>query len=112
MSRVLLAFVVLPFFFVTTSSAQVNGRLTGTVLDASGASVPNATVSLYLTGGDTPILTAKTTTEGDFDFTAVRPEFYRLRVESIGFTAVTREGVRVDPGLTTSLPAITLHPAG
>ena len=89
--------------------AQVAGRLTGSVVDATGATVPNAKVSLYLPGGNTPVITTQTTSEGNFDFATVRPDFYRVTVESTGFQKSTQENVKVDPSRTTSLPPIKLE---
>ncbi len=75
---------------------QVTGRIIGTVVDPSGSSVPNATVSLYLSGGTKAALTTRTTSAGDFGFAAVRPETYRLTVESPGFATSTVNSVSVD----------------
>lgn len=89
--------------------AQVAGRLTGSVVDATGAVIPSAKVSLYLTGGATPIMSTQTTADGLFDFAAVRPDFYSIRVEVAGFTTFNQANVKVDPSKTTSLPPIKLE---
>lgn len=94
---------------MAVSFGQVAGRLSGSVEDATGAVVPNAKVSLYLLNGNTPVLTTQTTSEGLFDFAAVRPDFYRLTVEIAGFTTHTQENVKVDPSRATSLPPIKLE---
>ena len=86
--------------------AQVAGQVTGSVVDPSGAQVPNAKVSLYLTGGKTPILTTHTTSDGVFNFSTVRPETYRLQVEATGFAPATQENVVVDPVHATALRPI------
>ena len=91
---------------------QLNGRLTGTVLDPTGASVPDAKVELYLAGGKAPLLTATTNTEGLFDFIAVRPDLYMLVVEHTGFAKYSQGDVKVDPVRQTELPAIQLTLAG
>jgi hypothetical protein len=87
--------------------AQVAGRLTGSVEDPSGASVPNAEVSLLLPGGKTAVLTTRTTSEGIFDFTAVRPDTYDLQVRATGFADFAQK-VTVDPVRQTSLPPIRM----
>src|SRR4051794_20827799 len=89
--------------------AQVTGRLSGSVTDASGAAVPNAAVSLSLSGGTKALLTSRTTGEGLFAFTAVRPESYDLTVESAGFLRYTLQGVRIAPAAGTTLPKIQLE---
>jgi hypothetical protein len=48
--------VLLWVLICTSVYAQFSGRLAGTVLDASGAPVPGATVSLFLPQGDIPVL--------------------------------------------------------
>lgn len=101
----------LTIFFLAASPiySQVAGRLTGTVVDATGASIPDAKVSLFLTGGANAILTTQTTSEGLFEFASVRPDFYRLTVERSGFTTFTQENVKVDPSRVTSLPPVRLE---
>lgn len=89
--------------------AQVTGRVSGSVNDASGAAVPGAAVNLYLAGGAKPVLSTKTTHEGLFTFTAVRPEFYDLAVEAAGFVKYTLRGVKVDPARETAVTAIKLE---
>ena len=88
--------------------AQLTGRITGTVVDPSGASVPNAKVSLFLAGGKSAMLTPATNADGIFDFTAVRPDLYNLEVESAGFARFTLGGVKVDPARQAALPQIRL----
>jgi hypothetical protein len=46
--------------------AQTAGPFAGSVVDLSGAVVPNAQVSLFLHGGTLAILVAQTTGEGLF----------------------------------------------
>jgi hypothetical protein len=87
---------------------QVGGRLTGSIIDPSGAAVPNAVVNIYLPGGKTPVLTMKTTSAGIFDFTSVRPDTYRLEVVATGFTSVAQHEVVIDPVRQTTLPPIQL----
>src|SRR6266536_6184869 len=88
--------------------AQVTGRLSGSVTDASGAPVPNAEVNLLLAGGSKAALSTVTTGDGLFSFTNVRPETYDLTIESKGFVKYTLRGVKVDTGRETSLPATQL----
>src|SRR5689334_19878424 len=76
---------------------QVTGTLSGSVQDASGAGVPNATVNVLLPGGNAPVLTGKTTGEGLFSFTGVRPGTFDVSVEAKGFATAIQRAVVVDP---------------
>src|SRR5438270_3606134 len=107
MGRTVSAFAVL-LLTASAISAQVSGRLTGTVIDAAGANVPGAKVALYLAGGKTPLLTTTTNSDGIFDFIAVRPDLYTLEIDSTGFNKLTRNDVKVDPARQLLLPPITL----
>lgn len=89
--------------------AQVTGRLSGTVVDATGAAIPGATVNLALAGSTTPVLAATTTSEGLFSLIGVRPETYDVIVEASGFRKQTVRQVKIDPGTETSVPAIKLE---
>lgn len=93
------------------ASAQVTGRLSGTVVDASGAVVPDAQVQLILPGGKAAVLEATTTKEGIFSFIGVRPGTYDITVEAKGFVPARFPGVAVDPIRETSLPPIRLDVA-
>src|SRR5262249_31173423 len=91
--------------------AQVAGRILGTVVDTSGAVVPNATVSLTLPGGDRPILIVTADAEGIFSLNSVRPDFYDLAVDAPGFQKQVLR-VKVDAGRDLALPAIRLNVRG
>jgi hypothetical protein len=88
--------------------AQVNGRLSGYVVDTNGNLVPGAAVELTLAGGAETLLRTATTSAGLFQFAGVRPDFYDLTVRASGFQAYTLRAVKVDPAAETALPAISL----
>src|ERR1044071_5299153 len=104
---------VLAFSLLATASlqAQVTGRITGSVIDASEGAIPRATVNLYLRGGTAPVMTTKTTSEGIFTFAAVRPETYLLTVEMSGFIPYKIPEVKVEAAREIGLPAIRLEVA-
>src|SRR5258706_12848991 len=106
------AVILLVLSFATSGLAQVEGRLVGTVVDASGAAVPGATVNLMLPGGDKPILTVTTGSEGFFTFNSVRPDLYDLTIEGAGFGKQLVRGVKVDPGRETTGLDIKLDERG
>jgi len=92
-----------------TLQAQVAGRLSGTVFDQTGATVPAATVNVYVSGGKEPVLTGQTNENGVFSFVTVRPDTYDLSVEAKGFTRTTIHGVKVSPVQETAIPSIKLE---
>ena len=93
-------------------NAQVAGRVTGTVIDSSGAAIPEATVNLRLPGGTTTAFTTKTTAAGDFVLPSVGAGSYDLAVQAPGFLEAVVRGVKVDPGRATDVPALKLELAG
>src|SRR6266446_1048613 len=98
MKRVfVLGAVLIVLVMAIVASAQVEGRLIGSVVDPSGAAVPGATVSLVLEGGERAILTTTANSEGLFSFGSVRPGSYDLVIEAQGFRKQTVRGVKVDP---------------
>jgi Carboxypeptidase regulatory-like domain len=91
-------------------SAQVSGRLSGSVVDRSGAPIMSAKVCLVLPGGTEPVLQTSTNVEGLFNVTDVRPDFYDLTIEAPGFQKYAAQGIKVDPAQETSMQAVTLMP--
>ncbi len=87
------ALLVLGFTHALLGQA-VNGTLLGTVTDATGAVVPNAPVTIVLTGQSAQY---KTVTNGNGDFT--EPDLpsgtYSVTVAAQGFKKETRENITV-----------------
>src|SRR5690242_1502427 len=77
-------------------AAQVSGRVSGSVVDVSGAPVPNADVSLLLTGGTRPLLKTKTASDGTYNMIGVRPAQCDLTVKAAGFVKATLRAIGVD----------------
>ena len=75
--------------FAPSAMAQTasTGSLSGTVTDASGAVVPNATVTI--TSADLgQKRTTTTAQDGTYKFSLLQPGNYRVRIEANGFKAV------------------------
>jgi hypothetical protein len=92
-----LACVVLLLLTPSISIAQVGGggSIQGTVLDASDAAIPGATVTATNTA--TGIETVRQTTQaGVYALTPLPPGTYRLAVTLDGFQPFTRDGIVVD----------------
>ena len=81
MTRVLLSLLAL-VLAASPAAAQSNGTVAGVVVDASGAPVPGATVSLEIAGK--PARSAQTGSDGRFSVEGVAPETV-LRVRADGF---------------------------
>ncbi len=103
--RLVCGFVLLVFPLF----AQMDGRVTGSVVDTSGAGIPNADVGLVLAGGKQPLVTTKTATDGSFHLIGVRPAYYDLTVEAAGFVKTTLRHISVDPAHETSLAQVKLQ---
>src|ERR1035441_8532470 len=78
--------------------AQVtSGSVSGTVLDAQGAIVPGAKVTLT----DEVQATTRTmnaSSDGNFYFTPVLPSTYTVMIEAPGFKKFEKTGIKVSPG--------------
>ncbi len=71
--------------FVTSSAvAQFSASLQGTVIDPSGAVVPNATVTLTQTETQ-QVRTVTTTSSGTYTFSSLAPGSYTVAVKATGF---------------------------
>ncbi len=105
----LLSLAVFASLLSSTLLGQVSGTLTGSVQDPSGSGVGNADIELFLEGGSKAVLAAKSTAEGLFTISGVRPETYRVKVSATGFSASFLDGVRVEPARSLPLPAFKLQ---
>ncbi len=85
--------IVLSFLLCASAFAQTSTtRISGTVLDASGAVVPRATVTL--TNDATGVSERQQTTDaGLYSFPSVPVGVYTLKVEAPGFRTAVRGGV-------------------
>jgi hypothetical protein len=94
--------VVAVFALAAMALAQTQTcRLEGTVQDATGAVVPNATV--HAVNVRTQV-SARTTSnaEGIFVLAALRPGVYNLKVETAGFRTFELNAIQLDAGATVS----------
>ena len=86
--------LLLCVFGVGVYAQAVNANLTGTITDSSGATVPNAKVSLLET--NTGVSRSATTNEsGNYLFPNLPPGTYTVTVERTGFKKIARTGVDV-----------------
>ena len=106
--RFVCGLTLLSLFPVLPMYAQIGGRVSGAVVDVSGASVPSAEVELFLAGGKKPLLTTKTLPDGIYNLIGVRPGYYDLTVEAQGFVKTTVHNISVDPSRETPVAEIKL----
>ena len=109
--RFWLSAVALLALLTGAANAQVAGRLSGSVVDPSGAAISGATVKVLLRGGTEALLSAKTNEAGLFAFVAVRPAVYDVEVEASGFSKTVLREVKVSPIQETGLASIKLEVA-
>src|SRR5215472_7125933 len=77
-----------------TFCQAVNGSLVGTITDSSGATIPNAKVTI--TESQTGVSrTANTNESGNYSFADVPPGTYAVTAEQPGFKRASRTGVDV-----------------
>jgi hypothetical protein len=72
----------------SASAQSTTADITGTVTDASGASLPNAKVTLTNLGTK-EVRTAQTTDAGDYTFTQLGPGTYSIQISQQGFKSFT-----------------------
>jgi hypothetical protein len=85
------------------------GSLSGVVVDALGAVIPNSKVTVLGENGEQ--VETKTNQVGRFVFADIKPGTYSIEVYSPGFLDKRIQGFQVRIGEETALPAITLSVA-
>jgi Carboxypeptidase regulatory-like domain/TonB-dependent Receptor Plug Domain len=91
---IVLLFISLLSASVVVSQTSATGALTGTLKDASGAVVPNATVTAT-NNGTGQVRTTATDSDGSYKFELLFPGDYKLRFEASGFTTSEAPSVTV-----------------
>src|ERR1035441_9285674 len=94
-------------------ASAINGEITGTVTDPSGAAVSGATVEISNT--DTGFKqSAKTGDTGLYRFTVLPLGTYEIAVQAAGFGATRRSridlGSTLDENMTRNLPLVSRNP--
>src|SRR6058998_1765391 len=97
---ILLATITGYCFAQGSAESSVRGNLSGSVVDASGAVVTGAKVSIM---GPTGTKSDTTNSEGQFLFPLLTPGFYSIKVEKGSFKTADVKGVEVVTGKTSNL---------
>src|SRR5436190_1253273 len=103
-----LFFLMFLFSMAVPLFAQVDGRLTGSVVDTDGKEIPGAGVALTLRDSKIPVLATITTSDGLFSVPGIPPGYYDLSITAAGFQTYTLRAIKVDPARETTLPTIVL----
>lgn len=108
---VLHVFVATFALLALTSAAfsQVAGRVSGSVVDQSGAMVPGAKVEVMLPGGVRAVFSAVTSSEGLFSIAGVPSGAYELVITAQGYKKRVIQELVIRPGQELALPAIQLE---
>ena len=89
---IMIALAILSLAPSAALAQAVKGTLLGTVVDASGATVPNAKIAI--TESNTGIVRTTTTNEsGNYNFPDLAPGTYVVTAEVTGFKRSSRAGV-------------------
>jgi len=100
--------MVMALGLTSTIYAQATATIVGSVKDAQGGVVPNATVTLTSETRGT-IFPGTTTSSGDFIFPNIPGDNYTVSVALSGFKKVERTGIEAVPGSRVAVPPITLE---
>jgi hypothetical protein len=101
------AICFLSMALVAYGQGITTGTITGTVIDPSGAAIPNAQVAATSNGQGTQRQTASGST-GVFSFYSVPIGQYTLTISAPGFAPATVNEVQVNAGATSGLKEIKL----
>jgi hypothetical protein len=87
---------------INAQAQAFTATLTGTVIDSSGAVVPDAQLTLQnQQQGITRV--SKTSGDGNYNFSLLTPGTYSLKVDKPGFQPILRQGITLAVGGSTTL---------
>ena len=96
-SRIVIALLFFAAAAVSVHAQGVNGTFTGTVMDAQGAAVAGADVTIINVGTNDKTL-AKTNTDGVYRVPELPVGTYEIDAEAKGFKKIVRSGLKLDVG--------------
>ncbi|HWW22763.1 MAG TPA: TonB-dependent receptor [Edaphobacter sp.] len=89
-------------YTVLAQSSAASGRIEGTIVDASGALIPSASITAQSLTTKTSA-TQQSDSTGHFGFLSVTPGHYDVSIEKSGFKSTIIHDVVVNVGTTTTL---------
>jgi len=107
--RLLFGLLVAMLLSTPAVAQSITGTVSGIVTDTNGAAIPGATVSI--TGEQKADSRSTTTSDtGRFNFAAVQPGDYSLRIEQKGFQVHEQKGVVLSANENLALGELKLQP--
>ena len=108
-----MAAVLMSALLGAPAAAQITtGNISGTVLDAQGAVVPGATVTLISDTKGTKLAPVVTGENGTYAFPNVTPDTYTVEVTMDGFKTLRRSGVALSAGDRVAIPPLSIQVGG
>jgi len=96
-------------FAVPTTAQTITGSISGAVADSTGGLIPSATVTL-VSDKTGQTRTAATNGEGRFNFAALQPGTYSLKIEQQGFQAFEQRNIILSANENLALGDLKLQP--
>ena len=96
-------------FAVPTTAQTITGSISGAVADSTGGMIPSATVTL-VSDKTGQTRTAATNGEGRFNFAALQPGTYSLKIEQQGFQAFEQRNIILSANENLALGDLKLQP--
>src|SRR5438309_7410987 len=101
---ILFAAVISLFLSGLTAAQEITGSLAGTVRDANGAAVPNATVTITDPSKNNIVVrTANTNSDGEYSAPSLPTNTFSVTVEAPNFKKSVSTGVKIDVGAHRTL---------
>jgi len=106
---ILMVVVVLLSFGAAAHAQTITGSISGAVMDSSGGMIPGAAVTLTSEKtGQSRVST--TNSEGRFNFAALQPGNYAVKIERAGFQTLEQRGVILTANENLALGDLKLQP--
>ncbi|HUI56720.1 MAG TPA: carboxypeptidase-like regulatory domain-containing protein [Bryobacteraceae bacterium] len=104
MKNLIYSFILLAFVLASVAVAQdITAQISGTVLDPSGAGVPDAKVTVTNTDRNLAVRVITTDTGGNYSAPLLPIGNYSIKVEAKGFKTVDRSGIVLNVNDTLSI---------
>ena len=108
-SSIFLVAIAMLAFALTATAQTITGSISGAVTDSTGGMIPSATVTLASEKtGQTR--TAATNGEGRFNFAALQPGTYSVKIEQQGFQAFEQRNIILSANENLALGDLKLQP--